>query len=220
MYLLITQLQALVWQLSMVFLLVWEVTLSTLSFVSSKKGRGKSGVTTEQVLVVAGGQGVNHDPLDIVEVMSIRTKQWSSVSRLPQKCSNLSGAVFQDMLYMTGGPETSKSVFTCSLPDLWSPTASLSPSQVWKEIELDRSSLVQFGGQLLAIGGRDDSGKSTSNIYRYDPHSDSWTIITHMKNKRSECLAVTPLGDYLLVVGGVKLYNPHEESTDSVEILK
>ena len=177
-------------------------------------------VTTEQVLVVAGGQGVNHEPLDIVEVMSIRTKQWSAVSRLPQKCSNLSGAVFQDMLYMAGGPETSKSVFTCSLPDLWSPTASLSPSRkVWKEIDclpVDRSSLVQFGGQLLAIGGRDDSGKSTSNIYRYDPHSDSWTIITHMKNKRSECLAVTPLGDYLLVVGGVK----YEESTDSVEILK
>ena len=94
-------------------------------------------MTIEQVLVVAGGQGVNRDPLDIVEVMSssICTKQWSSVSRPPQKCSNLSGAVFQDMLYMTGGPETSKPVFTYSLPDLWSPTASLSPSQVWKEID-------------------------------------------------------------------------------------
>ena len=93
-----------------------------------------------------GGQGVNHDLLDIVEVMSIRTKQWSSVSRLPQKYSNLSGAVFQDILYMAGGPERSKSVFTCSLPDLWSPMASLSPScKVWKEIgclPVDRSSLV------------------------------------------------------------------------------
>ena len=41
-------------------------------------------VTTEQSLVVAGGEG-RGGHLDIVEVMNINTKQWTTVSPLPQK---------------------------------------------------------------------------------------------------------------------------------------
>ena len=147
-------------------------------------------ITTEQSLVVAGGNG-SGGFLDIVEVMNINTKQWTTVCPLPQKQPELSvTAVCGDTLYLAGGINTSsftasKSVFTCSLTDLLTSSNSLgskirrtfSQSQnVWKEISslpVGESTLASFNGQLLAIGGRDNSGNSATNVYRYDSHTNS-----------------------------------------------
>ena len=60
-------------------------------------------ITTEQSLVVAGGEGSGDDYLDIVEVMNINTKQWTTVSPLPQKQTELSAIVCGDTLYLAGG---------------------------------------------------------------------------------------------------------------------
>ena len=183
-------------------------------------------VTTEQALVVAGGCADGRF-LVTVEVMNISTKQWTTVSPLPQKQFFLSGTVCGDTLYLAGGL-SSKSVFACSLPDLLTSSNSfgsiiLSEHQnVWKEVSslpVTRSTLASFNGhlQLLAIGGMDDSGNPTSDVYRYDPHTDSWNVISQMKNKRSYCLAVTLPEDHLIVVGG---YTQGDKLTDSVEILQ
>ena len=59
-------------------------------------------ITTEQSLVVVGGKG-SGGVLDIVEVMNINTKQWTTVSPLPQKQSLLSATVCGDTLYLAGG---------------------------------------------------------------------------------------------------------------------
>ena len=170
-------------------------------------------ITTEKALVVAGGEA--YGDLATVEVMDIKTKQWTRVCPLPQKLMSLSGIVCGDSLYLAGGISrfsVSKSVFTCSLPDLWQPETlgsrirrTLTRSNVWKEISslpVTRSTLASFGGHLLAIGGYDDSGNPTTDVYRYDSHTDSWHVISQMKNKRSQCLAVTLLEDQLIVVGG------------------
>ena len=58
---------------------------------------------------------------------------------------------------------------------------------------------------ILAIGGRDESEKSTSKVYRYDSHTDSWTVASRMKSRRPYSLAVTLPGDDLIVVGGYTL---------------
>ena len=179
-------------------------------------------ITTEKALVVAGG--IAGSFLAMVEVMDINTKQWTTVCPLPQKLGSLSGIVCGDSLYLAGGTTKgsgSKSVFTCSLPDLLQPETLgsrkrwiLTRSNVWKEISslpVTRSTLASFGGHLLAIGGDDDSGNPTTDVYRYDSHTDSWHVISQMKNKRSLCLAVTLPEDQLIVVGG---------GTDSVEILE
>ena len=192
-------------------------------------------ITTEQSLVVAGGRG-SGSVLDIVEVMNINTKQWTTVSPLPQKQSLLSATVCGDTLYLAGGIDSgiisSKSVFTCSLTDLLTSSNSLgskigqtfSQSQnVWKEISslpVVHSTLASFNGQLLAIGGKDDSGNPTTNFYRYDSHTNSWnviSVISQMKNKRSWCLAVTLHEDHLIVVVGC---TKSGYATDSVEILE
>ena len=186
-------------------------------------------ITTEQSLVVAGGY-VSGGILDTVEVMNINTKQWTTVCPLPQKQTQLSATVCGDTLYLAGwiNFKPSKSVFTCSLTDLLTSSNSLgskigqtfSQSQnVWKQISslpVVHSTLASFNGQLLAIGGWDDSWNSTANVYRYDSHTNSWNVISQMKNKRSLCLAVTLHGDHLIVVGGFT----QGISTDSVEILE
>ena len=185
-------------------------------------------VTAKGALVVAGGSD-GSSALATVEVMNIDTKQWTTVSPLPQKQSDLSGIVRGDSLYLAGGSPPSKSVFTCSLPDLLSSSNSLTSRSsqatrmqtLWKEVSslpaVD-STLASFGGHLLAIGGKDDSTNSiTSDVFSYDSHTNSWSVVSQMKVKRSECLAVILSEDHLIVVGG---YNRGSRITTSVEILQ
>ena len=189
--------------------------------------------TTEKALVVAGGRA--YDDLATVEVMDINTKQWTTVCPLPKDLRLISGIVCGDSLHIAGGfnrRSVLKSVFTCSLPDLWQPETlgsrirrtltrrTLTRSNVWKEISslpVTLSTLASFDGHLLAIGGDDDSRNPTTDVYRYDSHTDSWHVISQMKNKRSWCLAVTLPEDHLIVVGGHVYRN---NKTDSVEIFE
>ena len=192
-------------------------------------------ITTEQALVVAGGNAGIRD-LDTVEVMNTNTKQWTVVSPLPQKLSELSGTVCGDTLYLAGGLlnySLSKSVFTCTIPDLMTPPNTLGSrirrkiyrsQNVWREISslpVTESTLVSFSGDLLAIGGEDGSGYPTSDVYRYDSRTDSWNVVSRMKNKRPRCLAVTLPGDRIIVVGGATSTSvPYVTESDSVEILE
>ena len=100
-------------------------------------------ISTEQVLVVAGGYSTNAY-LDIVEVMNITTKAWSTLSPLPEIISSLSATVFGDTLYLAGGIRNyraSKSVFSCFLPELLaSYSLGSKPQQpspnTWRNIKL------------------------------------------------------------------------------------
>ena len=173
-------------------------------------------VSTKQALIVVGGS------LGIVEVMNINTKQWTRVTSLPYAPWTLSATSIGDTLYITGDQN---SVFTCSIPDLLSSaTNGSSPvPNVWKSISdlpVTDSTLVSFGGHLLAIGGNMVGDKPTSNVYRYDLNTDSWTVASQLKKKRYHCLAVA-LADCVVVVGGYcpKLFRSEMETTDSVEIL-
>ena len=186
-------------------------------------------VTTEQALVVAGGYGAG-GYLDTVEVMNTDTKVWTKVASLPEKCNSLTAAILGDRLYLAGGFPSSKSVFTCSLPDLLPPDTlgsrlqrqTLSPSQnVWKRVSslpVVLSTLVSFGGHLLAVGG---DIKPTSNVYRYDSHADSWTVASQMNKKRYYCLAAAISDDGLVVVGGytTKPLRSDIQESNSVELL-
>ena len=244
----ITLMIGLVWQLLMVYILTSVGGKGLTNTLLSLTGEGErkqwsqifppmptprwnvACVTTEQALVVAGGYGAGGH-LDTVEVMNTGTKVWTKVASLPEKCSLLTAAILGDRFYLAGGVTDyrSKSVFTCSLPDLLPPDTlgsrlqrqTLSPSQnVWKRVSslpVIESTLVSFSGHLLAVGGVGD--KPTSRVYSYNSTTDSWTLTTRMKKKKSRCLAVTLPDDQLIVVGGITSkvdYTP----TQSVEILQ
>ena len=189
-------------------------------------------VTTEEALVVAGGYA--EGDLNTVEVMNINTKQWTTVSPLPQPLSQLSCTVCGDTLYIAGSSShfesPSKYLFTCCIPGLFktqirvgsrlrrSLNRSRTPN-MWKEIHsipAALSTLASFNGELLAIGGMDASLNRTSTVYRYNPPTDSWSVVSHMKTKRSSCLAAT-FQDCIVVVGG---FTTSYSETDSVEILQ
>ena len=185
-------------------------------------------VTVEQAVVVAGGF-LGLFPLAVVEVMNTNTKQWVKVSPLPQRCRSLSATVCRGTLYLTGGfsgSGPSKSVFSCSLSDILPPITLGPPPQpaplpsqniVWREISslpVKDSTIVSFGGCLLAIGGADYSHKPTSDVYIYDSHTEAWTVGSKMNEIRSCCLALTIPQDCLIVVGG------YAQAGVSVEILE
>ena len=175
-------------------------------------------VTAKQTLIVAGGLAIGGN-LNIVEVMDIPTKQWTTASHLPHLFGWISGAIRGDQLYLAGGcvglAKQSKSVLTCSVTNLLSPpslpaaglrTLSLEKKTgVWRhtrDLPVTHSTLITFCGDLLALGGRDDSGRDTADIHCYDTHTDSWQVVSKMKINRYQCLSAVLPKDCLLVVGG------------------
>ena len=174
-------------------------------------------VTTEQALVVAGGWDGRKD-LCTVEVMNIATKQWITAQHLPHPFNTISGSICGDQLYLGGGfigvGKPSKSVLTCSLTDLLPRQLSVvrlrtlsqaSKPGVWWEIKnlpVALSTLTTFSGHLLAIGGESDSLGPTADVHRYDYQTDSWYVVSKMKNERYVSLSAVLPEDQLLVVGG------------------
>ena len=187
-------------------------------------------ITTEKVLVVAGGRAAD-EGLSSVEVMRIDSKQWSVVSSLPRKCWFMSPTVVGDTLFLAGGfvqDKPSKCTLYCSVSNLLSSSAmrskilwSLSNSLgAWKEVSevpVTRSTLISFGGNLLALGGEDHSEKPTTAVHGYDSSSDSWNRVSQMNERRSWCLAITLPENRLVVVGGFT--DKDSNITSSVEIL-
>ena len=168
-------------------------------------------ITTEQALVVAGGRADTYKYLDTVEVMNINTKEWTTVYPLPQCLAELTGTVCGNTFYVEGRVgRYDNEFFACSIHDLISTNKfgsrkrrNLSESlDVWTRKQGVRSStFVSFSGDLLAIGGKDHFN-TTSEVCRYDSDTDSWNVVSHMKNRRSQCLAATLPGDRIVVVGG------------------
>ena len=85
-------------------------------------------VTTEEVLVAAGGEvgcGLFYEPVNTVEVMNIKTKLWSAVCPLPQKSFSLSASLCGNTIYLAGGStgrfKDIKTAFYCHVPDLLGP---------------------------------------------------------------------------------------------------
>ena len=164
-------------------------------------------VTTDKALVVAGGWVATDDMTDIVEIMDTYSLTWANISSLPRKFTSLSATICRDTLYLAGGLTEdflpTKSVFTCVLSDSLISSA-FSGNNVWKEIvclPVTSSSLISYGGHILAIGGEDE-GESTSNVYRYDCQTNSWTVISEMKDSQTSCLVIPFPHGHITVVGG------------------
>ena len=188
--------------------------------------------TTNTSLIVAGGWGPDKAKAP-VEVMDTQTLQWSTVARLPHPLSQATATICGSRLYIGGGYTGTggsndgwiKSVLMCELSDLLqpqSPAARLRLSHtsgVWREVaELPVvvSSLVTFQGQLLAVGGgvtaRD--ADTTSEVRQYDAATNSWTVISQMRVRRSACFTAVLPSNRLMVCGGL---TPHRR-TDRVEM--
>ena len=177
-------------------------------------------VTTQNHLIVAGGYD-GSSLLNTVKVMDVQTLVWSTAASLPHPYSSASAAICGDQLYMLGGNDDgrTKSVLTCSLTSLLQSRGDTSPHSVWNSISnapVYRSTCVAVDGELLAVGGEDEQYNATSAVYKYEPTSDSWNLVSNMPTKRDHCLVVVLPNNEMMVVGG---YTSGLFDTDKVEIV-
>ena len=186
-------------------------------------------VTTLQHLIVAGGENTSN-LLDLVEVMDIETLMWSTAASLPHPYSYASATICGDQLYMLGEHKkvvdsrkrhTNLVVLTCSLTKLVQSYSESSSNSVWHriaDVPVYRSTCAAINGELVAVGGLDVKGKTTSAIHKYDPTTDSWDIISNMPTARYRCLvAVLPTSEMMVVGGMINMHDYDPLIIDKVE---
>ena len=183
---------------------------------------------TSTSLIVAGGKGPDKERAP-VEVMDTETLRWSTAASLPHPLKQATATICGDRLYLAGGFtddsifNITKSVLTCVVSELLQSTATQHPSseatptasglqpstdgqRVWQELaELPVyfSALVTLQGRLLAVGGWGDSDfYPSSAVHQYNSATNSWDIVSRMKNKRSQCFAAALPDNTLVVAGG------------------
>ena len=194
------------------------------------KRYGTVAVCSGKSLVVAGGGGWDRNPLHTVEVMDTETLQWSTASSLHFSLTYASSTICQDRIYLLGyfTRNEPRSVLACSMADLLQSCRpqslgarleTLTLQEVWHrvaDLPVRSSSCATLCGQLLAVGGCDDSYAYTTAIHQYNPATNSWEVISHMPTARLNTLVAVLPGNKLMVVGGTTLKTGAD--TDIVEI--
>ena len=160
-------------------------------------------------VIAAGGSGGVGRTLSTVEILDTDLRQWSSAASLPHPMKAASITVCGDLLYLLGGFDQNGrtlSVLTSSITDLLhQQQETANQPAVWRraaDAPYYWSTAVSVGGQLLAIGGRDEAYNSTSAIVAYDPTSDSWQDMGHMTTPRYATLVALLPSNELIVAGG------------------
>ena len=140
-----------------------------------------SAVSTQDHLIVAGGNNVGGDRRHLDTVGVFDGQQWVTADPLPMRCCNMKSASHDGHYYLMGGWGQDTSVFYTSLQSLvdkatqhppTSPTNTDQPS-VWKRLPNTphlHSSTTIFGGALVDVGGY----PNRSSLHLYSPLTQSW----------------------------------------------
>ena len=171
-----------------------------------------------KALVVAGGSYGNDQKLKTVEILNTETQQWYTVSDLPEPLSESSFILCGDLVYLLGGMNKdhigTNSVYSCSSSMLLMPSVSKSPNTpiqsskgdiLWNrvaDLPVTFSTGVSLHGQLLAIGGKDSKEMPITAVYMYQPITNCWVVISHIKIPRCKCLAAVLPDNQLMIMGG------------------
>jgi len=175
----------------------------------------------KSVLVTAGG--INRWKFDYehstrtnsVEVF--QDSQWHTTLPLPFALSAMSCAVINDTCYIIGGSKSgglpNRQVCFVSIPSLLptdtdlpecSKAATSSPKWEYRNCPLFFSTPAEQGGNLLAIGGKDDRNRPSSAVHKYMPSTNSWERIANGKLPETNyhAAAVSLEGGDIIIVGG------------------
>ena len=189
-------------------------------------------LSTESVLIVAGGEGATDEQkaLRTVELMDTSSLQWSMVAGLPIGMKIASATLFNDRVYILGGKssngKSSTSAFMCSMGDLLRSSNNHLPSldidstyvetsaigqeddSVWSamaNLPFVDCACVSLAGELLVIGGRSlgEDGYCSTAVNLYHSDTNTWEVISNMTIGRSSCFTAVLPGNQLMVVGGM-----------------
>ena len=172
----------------------------------SIKRYGSTALCTGTALIVAGGN--ENYSTKTIEVMNTTTKQWSTAPDLPRPLAYAynQAAICDDHIYILG--RSNNVMRTCSIRSLVQPHLASFRYKVlgvWKKVAappVKHTTFVSVCGLLLAIGGEDTNEEPTTAIHMYNPTTNSWEVISHMRTPRRECTAAVLPNNQLMVVGG------------------
>lgn len=168
--------------------------------------------------------------LNTVERWDPAARQWSYVAPMSTQRSTVGVAVLNNKLYAIGGRDGSSCLRTVECYDphtnKWTPCAPMSKRRGGVGVGV-------VNGYLYALGGHDAPASNPSAsrfdcVERYDPKTDTWTMVAAMSVAR-DAVGVCVLGDRLLAVGGydgqqyltlVEAYDPHLNEWQEVSPLK
>ena len=199
--------------------------------------RGRPSVTTYNTyLMVAGGMAEdNQTLLGSIDVMDTTTRQWYTPVnlQLPRPMYGMqitvsathicvaSAGIVYDATTNTG--TSSKSVWELPVSTLSKVLVGEdSDPHQWTEIAPTPhclSTLLQDTAHPLAVGGCDDSDKSTTDIAVYDCHSNKWSTVGQLLEPRTRCTAVSLSRRSFLVCGGASDARDINTLLSSVEVI-
>ena len=168
-------------------------------------------ITYNSSIAVCGGRGVDR----VVEVFNSETAHWHTAAPLPVACEYMQLTIINDTCYLGGGKALSstRSIMCASLPSLFQSSSpheqqtSAQQQSVWTVLPvmtLNRSALVNMGGTLLALGGRESTSSPPSDaiIHAYSASTKAWLRIASLPQT---CLGATaellPSGEVMLIGG-------------------
>ena len=181
--------------------------------------RFRPGVTTYGTyVIVAGGRAEdNWTLLNSIDVLDTATCQWSTPAnlQLPRPMFEMQITVSATHICVASAAITYNATTKrgTSSKRVWQlPVSTLtkvlmgedhSPHD-WEEIAPTSyygSALLRHTAHPLAVGGH-VSGKATSNIATFDPHSNKWSTVSQLLEPRTRCAVVGLSRHSFLVCGG------------------
>ncbi|XP_045467646.1 kelch-like protein 5 [Harmonia axyridis] len=150
---------------------------------------------------VGGHDGWSY--LNTVERWDPTSRTWSFVAPMQTQRCSAGVAVLDGKLYAVGGRESSSCLKSVECYDphtnKWTMCAPLTRRR-------SAVGVAVANGYLYAIGGQDPPSSNPSYVRfscveRYDPSTDSWTIIASLSGKR-DAVAACLFGNCLVAVGG------------------
>lgn len=150
---------------------------------------------------VGGHDGWSY--LSSVERWDPLTRQWTFVAPMNSQRSTVGVAALHGKLYAVGGRDGSSCLRTVECYDphtnRWTLVAPMSKRRGGVGVAVAHGYLYAFGGHDAPASN--PSASRFDCVERYDPTTDTWTIITSMTTGR-DAMGVALMGDRLFIVGG------------------
>ena len=159
----------------------------------------------EKVIVIGGNSG---GWATTVEVLQVNVKTWQRLTDLPRPLPLPSAAVCGDQLVVISRDSIS---FSCSLQPLLTQVTSESSNSIlsWRPLPplpVAGATAATLCGQLVVIGGSKEYRSPVKSICQLV--NGKWVKIGSMATGRWSCLAVSPVPDKVIIVGGVVRSQP------------
>ena len=161
-------------------------------------------VCVDNHIIVAGGEDDQRERTSSVEVLDVTSRRWYIAESLPNPLSELKSTLIGNTLYLMGGfdhTRLTKVVHKVNLNKLITKAVSKQTTPtLWQSIEntpLLRSTPLNVGGSLLAVGGSDDH--PSSSIHLYQPDTKTWVKVGDLPTARYDCIcSVLPSGEVIV----------------------